>query len=142
MTDPGLTPVIASIAPEDTFLRFSAPNPQQWDQSGRPTIAALSLKPGEDGLSGNLKSMLQSLGLDEASLIEGRPGYGLFGVSVHDITSAGCQVVHKPIVPPQRPEDPSHALIQKPDVNKPTWALIRGSILAAITVIVRPSMTL
>jgi hypothetical protein len=120
----------------ETMLRFAAPT--QWDRHGRPTAAALSVKPDEDGLSVYLAGLLASLSLDERDIVTKRPGYGVLAMRASTAQLHGCVLLHDPITSiPTDPTDSAHALIVPPD-QKPQWKLARAALIDEARVLVPP----
>lgn len=127
----------AVVNANETLLRFA--KPRQWDDQGMPTTASLTLKAGEDGLSVYLEDLLARSGIGPTDVIANRSGYGVYGLRALDVTSGGCAVLHNP-----RDDDTpveigfAHALIRPPD-DKPTWKLLRDTLLKTPVVRIAPT---
>lgn len=121
----------------ETLLRFA--EPRQWDDQGMPTTASLTLKAGEDGLSVYLEDLLAGNNIGPAVVIANRSGYGVYGLRASDVTSGGaCAVLHNPLHNDTPVEIGfAHALIWPP-ADKPTWKLLRDSLLKSPLVRIAP----
>lgn len=118
------------------MLRFAPP--KQWDSDGRPTSAALSKHPGEDGLSTYVQGLLASQGIPVGAVVQGRPGYGVFRIRVVDAVNHACVVEHAPVRDTERPDIGfAHALVKPPD--KPAWLEVRNALLASAEVLIEPT---
>lgn len=123
----------------ETMLRFAAHT--QWDRHGRPTSAALSIKPDEDGLSIYLRDLLATRSLGEHDVVANRPGHGVFAVPAATALSHGCVVKHNPVVAsPPDPIDFAHALVMPPS-DKSQWKLARAALLDEAHVLLPPGST-
>lgn len=120
-------------------MRRSAPD--QWDvKLDQPSIAALSAKPDEDGISIYAQLLMKTRDLEPAVLVERKSRHGVFSfpAGVSELTE--CSVTHEPDDnEPGWPEDFAHGLIRISHLTKPRWQQIRLALILASRVEVRPA---
>lgn len=130
-----------AVQADEALLRWV--RPKAWGLDGRPTIAAFSIKPDEDGLSIFVAGLVQHLGLETSSVVENHPGYGVVSFPRALPELAERDVVHKPVIPAQRAVDPAHGIVvplRSGDRNgdKENWQMLRGEMIEASTAIIEP----
>lgn len=95
-----------------------------------PTKAALSLKPGEDGLSVNRDALLPCDGIGRAEIYDWSDNYGIEFPAAVVGDGQDAAVVPDPV---DEPAGKSHALIVKRTKDKLRWDDVRARIIASAT---------
>jgi hypothetical protein len=131
-----------AVQADEALLRWV--RPKAWGLDGRPTIAAFSIKPDEDGLSIFVAGLVEHLGLETSAVVEDHPYYGVVSFPRALPELAERDVIHKPVIPAQRAVDPAHAIVVplrtgNKAQDKAHWQMLRGAMIDASTAIIEPS---